>query len=212
MCHGYLVHFRTGKQVGAALLRRFHPRDDRCTAALRRDLPRLGPNTSRRILPRKVAMIDALQDFTSSLPEFLQWFGVMLIAAIPFVESYFGAAVGVIVGINPVIAIGAAVVGNIVSMLIFVLSAHGIREKATRGKAAKELSPRRAKLKERFDRYGVPGVSLLGQLALPSQITSAAMVSFGAPRNQVILWQVISIIMWGIIFGVLATLGVSVLR
>lgn len=159
-----------------------------------------------------IVVIDNLQDFTTSLPEFLQWLGVMLIAAIPFVESYFGSAVGVIVGINPVVAVGAAVVGNVISMLIFVLSAHGIRSKATRGKAPKELSPSRAKLKERFDRYGVPGVSLLGQIFLPSQITSAAMVSFGAPKNQVILWQVISIIIWGVIFGVLASLGISVLR
>ncbi|GAA1577401.1 small multi-drug export protein [Leucobacter aridicollis] len=155
-------------------------------------------------------MLDSLQDFTASLPDFLQWFGVLLIAAIPFVESYFGSAVGVLVGINPVIAVVAAVIGNVISMLIFVLTAHGVRAKATQGKEAAQLTPRRAKLKERFDRYGVPGVSLLGQLFLPSQITSAAMVSFGAPKNQVILWQIISIILWGVIFGVLATLGVSV--
>ena len=160
---------------------------------------------------RKAVMLDSLQDFTASLPEFLQWFGVFLIAAIPFVESYFGSAIGVLGGINPLLAVAAAVAGNVISMLIFVLAAHGVRSKATQGKAAKELTPRRAKLKERFDRYGVPGVSLLGQVFLPSQITSAAMVSFGAPKNQVILWQIISIIMWGAIFAVLATLGVSVL-
>ena len=159
---------------------------------------------------RKVIMLESLQDFTASLPEFLQWFGVFLIAAIPFVESYFGSAIGVLVGINPVIAVAAAVIGNVISMLIFVLTAHGVRAKATQGKEAKDLTPRRAKLKERFDRFGVPGVSLLGQLFLPSQITSAAMVSFGAPKNQVIFWQIISIILWGVVFGVLATLGFSV--
>lgn len=69
----------------------------------------------------------------------------------------------------------------------------------------------RARLKSMFDRFGVPGVSLLGQLVLPSQITSATMVGFGASRNAVILWQVISIILWGVAFGVLATLGISLL-
>ncbi len=61
-----------------------------------------------------------------------------------------------------------------------------------------------------FDRFGVPGVSLLGQTVLPSQITSMAMVSFGANRNTVAVWQIISIILWGVLFGVLATLGVNV--
>jgi hypothetical protein len=160
-------------------------------------------------------MIDALQDFTASLPPFLQWFGVMLAAAVPFIESYFGSVIGVVAGLDPVVAIVAAIVGNIVSMVVVVLSAHGVRSRvgAARAEGADgvpaEESPRRQRLRARFDRYGVPGVSLLGQTILPSQITSAAMVSFGASRNAVILWQVISIILWGVAFGVLASLGVS---
>lgn len=163
-------------------------------------------------------MIDALQSFTSSLPEFFQWFGVLLISAIPFVESYFGSAIGVVAGVNPIVAVAAAIAGNVVSMLAFVLSSHSVRTKVQArvgaggavGDAA-PLSPRREKLRERFDRWGVPGVSLLGQLILPSQITSAAMVSFGASKNAVILWQIISIILWGVVFGTLATLGVTVI-
>lgn len=164
--------------------------------------------TSRKAPP----VIDALQTFTSSLPEYLQWAGVILIAAIPFVESYFGSVVGVVAGINPALAIAAAVVGNAVSMLVFVLSAHRVRDGIVRGKPARELSPRRQKLRERFDRYGVAGVSLLGQLVLPSQITSAAMVSFGAPKNAVILWQLVSITIWGVLFGTLASVGITLAR
>ena len=108
------------------------------------------------------------------------------------------------------VAIAAAVIGNVISMLAFVLSAHGIRGKVK--KSDQELSPKRQKLKRMFDRFGVPGVSLLGQLVLPSQITSAAMVSFGASKNAVIFWQIISIIIWGLVFGVLAALGISLLR
>ena len=157
-------------------------------------------------------MIEPLRDFTSSLPEVLQWIGVILASAIPFVESYFGSVIGILAGINPVVAIIAAIVGNVASMLIFVFSAHGVRSKVQAGKAPKPENARRAKLRERFDRYGVAGVSLLGQTLLPSQITAAAMVSFGASRNAVIFWQVISIILWGVTFGVLASLGVTLLR
>lgn len=156
-------------------------------------------------------MIDALQDFTASLPTVLQWVGVILAAAIPFIESYFGSVIGILAGINPVIAIAAAIVGNVISMLLFVLSAHGVRSKVVSGKAPKEPSARRQKLRAQFDKYGVAGVSLLGQTILPSQITSAAMVSFGASKNAVILWQIVSIILWGVAFGVFASLGVSLI-
>lgn len=55
-------------------------------------------------------------------------------------------------------------------------------------------------------------MSLLGQTLLPSQITSAALVSFGANRRQIIVWQFISIMVWGTVFATLVHLGVDVLR
>ncbi|WP_221584788.1 hypothetical protein [Microbacterium sp. G2-8] len=152
-------------------------------------------------------MFEALQSFTEDLPAAIQWLGLILLGAIPFIESYFGSFIGVVAGVNPVVAVVAAVIGNIVSMTIFVLTAHGIRTAATKNGAPKELSPRRQKLKDRFDKYGVAGVSLLGQLVLPSQITSALIVGFGAPKNRVIFWQIISIILWGVVFAALGLAG-----
>ncbi|WP_413318669.1 hypothetical protein AA0Z99_01150 [Agrococcus sp. 1P02AA] len=157
-------------------------------------------------------MLEALSDFTTGLPGWAQWLGIMAISAIPFVESYFGSVIGILAGVHPAVAIAAAVVGNAISMLVFVLLADAARRKATGGReAAQEPSPRRQRLKRMFDRFGVPGVSLLGQTLLPSQITSAAMVSFGASRNAVILWQCISIVLWGVAFGLLALGGAELL-
>lgn len=157
-------------------------------------------------------MIESLQSFTQSLPEALQWVGVMLIGAIPFVESYGGSVIGIVAGIPTPLAIAAAIAGNIVAMLALVQIAHLSRSKVTGGRAPrKELSPRQRRIQGLFERFGVPGVSLLGQWVLPSQITSSLMVSFGAGRNWVVLWQVISIVVWGVGFGVLAHLGISML-
>ncbi|MGO2034922.1 MAG: hypothetical protein ACTH2U_00485 [Brevibacterium sp.] len=153
-------------------------------------------------------MIESIQNFAASFPDWLQWAGVMLASAIPFVESYFGSVIGVAIGLHPVIAILVAVIGNVVSMLIFVYGAGAIRDRATKNKEVED-KPKRQRLKRMFDKFGVPGVSLLGQTLLPSQITSSAMVGFGANRNVVAFWQIISIILWGVLFGVLATLGIE---
>ncbi|MCI4012469.1 hypothetical protein [Brevibacterium sp. ZH18] len=155
-------------------------------------------------------MIETIQNFANAFPDWLQWAGVMLVSAIPFVESYFGSVIGVAIGLHPVVAIIVAVIGNAVSMLVFVYGAGAIRDKATKNREDAEPSPKRQRLKRMFDKFGVPGVSLLGQTLLPSQITSSAMVGFGANRNVVAFWQIISIILWGVLFGVLATLGVNV--
>jgi uncharacterized membrane protein len=155
-------------------------------------------------------MMENLQEFTGSLPSWAQWIGVMLAGAIPFVESYFGSVIGVLAGVPAPLAIAAAVLGNVVCMVVLVSAAHSVRSRVV-GTDEPERSPRRQKLRNAFDRYGVAGVSLLGQTLLPSQITSAALVSFGAPKQAVILWQIISIVLWGVLFGVLASLGVGLL-
>jgi hypothetical protein len=45
-------------------------------------------------------------------------------------------------------------------------------------------------------RFGVPGASLIGPLALPTQLTAAMLVASGVQRNWVILWQIIAILLW----------------
>lgn len=155
-------------------------------------------------------MISSVQEWALSLPWFLHWVGILVLGAIPFVESYFGSVIGVLSGLSPFVAIPVAIGGNVVSMLAFVFGVHAVRGRVMRDREQPPLSPRRQKVKERFDRYGVAGVSLLGQLVLPSQITSALIVSFGASRDRVIAWQVVSIVLWGVVCGVLAVYGVNV--
>lgn len=160
-------------------------------------------------------MFEALQEFTTSLPMWARWAGIILISALPFVESYFGSVIGIVAGVHPVVAIPAAIAGNVLSMLALVYGAHTIRARLTARKPVdaqkRSDSPKRARLRRAFDRWGVPGVSLLGQTVLPSQITSMAMVSFGASRNAVAVWQIVSIIAWGVLFGGLALAGVRLL-
>lgn len=154
------------------------------------------------------SLIEHITAFVADIPTLWQWAGVMVAGMIPFIESYAGTAIGVIVGVHPALAAGAAIVGNITTMLLFVLTAGTARDKVVGTNNTRPLSARRQKVKRMFDRYGVAVVSLAGQAMLPSQITSAAMVSFGASRKAVIAWQLVSIVLWGVAFGLIAT-GVS---
>jgi hypothetical protein len=45
-------------------------------------------------------------------------------------------------------------------------------------------------------RFGVPGASILGPLAIPTQFTSAILVSTGVPKGWVLLWQGVAIVLW----------------
>lgn len=155
-------------------------------------------------------MIDWLQHQTEAADSVWQWLVVILAGAIPYVESYLGAALGIIAGVAAPVAIIAAIVGNLASMFLLVSFAEKLR--SWRKSAEKPLSKRQQKVKRSFDKYGVAGVSLLGQTLLPSQLTSMAMVAFGASKKAVLFWQTISIVIWGVVFGILAMFGVDALN
>ncbi len=68
-----------------------------------------------------------LQEIISEVPELLQPLLVALTAAIPYVEGEGAAALGIIVGINPIIAGLAAIAGNVLCVVIVVLLGSRIR-------------------------------------------------------------------------------------
>lgn len=72
-----------------------------------------------------------------------------------------------------------------------------------------EPTTRKAKGQKRLRRwlvrFGVPGASLLGPLALPTHLTAATLVASGVSKNWVILWQVIAIVLWTVVITLGAT-------
>lgn len=146
--------------------------------------------------------VGGLQSWVDGLPEALQWLGVIAISAIPFIESYSGPALGMISGIPWWVALIAGIIGNTAAVAILVYGAHSIRAALTRRRSEEELTEkqlrRREKIRRNLDRFGVPGVALLGPIALPSQFTSPLLVSFGANRNLVMIWMFVSIVLWGL--------------
>lgn len=152
-------------------------------------------------------MLEWLAETADAAGPVWQWTVIVLTGAIPFVESYLGSALGVAAGVSPPVAITAAVLGNLASMYLLVTFADATRSRRTAH--GKPRTKRQDRLRRLFDKYGVPGVSLVGQTILPSQLTSMAMVAFGATKRTVILWQTISIVLWGLTFGIVATLGLQ---
>ena len=174
-------------------------------------------------------IIEGLQDLMSYVPEFVQPLIVALAAAIPFVEGELASVLGVWAGLNPFVAFLAAVAGNFLSVFVVVVFGARIRQAITARRATRrELVPAGAgtrnelayaeepqpesKGRQRFRRFlvrfGVPGASLLGPLALPTQFTSAMLVATGVSKRWILLWQAAAIILWT---GVTTAISVGVL-
>ncbi|MCC2307650.1 small multidrug efflux protein [Cellulomonas chengniuliangii] len=168
-------------------------------------------------------IISKFQELVAQVPEIFQPFIVMLAGAVPFVEGEVAALIGLLGGLNPVVAGVVAAAGNFISVLLVVLltsrartavvTRNRVRVGATVGAAApaghpeaesafeetapaKPLSKGRQRLNTWIVRFGVPGASILGPFAIPTQLTSAILVAGGTSRAWVLLWQAVAIVLW----------------
>ncbi|WP_147103841.1 hypothetical protein [Nesterenkonia populi] len=141
-----------------------------------------------------------MQEWVESLHGLVQWLMVMVVSAVPFLEAYGGAFLGALGGMPLWLLLPSAVIGNMLVLFGLVYMAQWIRGQAVGEPAPEEeLSKKKQRVKRIFDRFGVPAVALLGPFALPSQFTAPLMVGFGASRNAVMLWMLISVILWAVL-------------
>ena len=130
--------------------------------------------------------------------------------------------IGVVGGLHPIVAGIAAAVGNFLCVLLVVLLTsraraavvnHRTARVAATGESAgapesaadatvrkstpaKPESKGRRRFKKALVRFGVPGASILGPLAVPTQVMSAMLVAGGTSRARVLLWQAVAIVLW----------------
>lgn len=184
-------------------------------------------------------LVASFQALVAQVPELVQPFVVMLAGAIPFIEGEGASAIGVVGGINPFVAGGAAAAGNFLAVLVVVLvssrarsavasrragrrvavpvgaggdqggSAESVAELETR--VSKPESKSRLRVKRWLVRFGVPGASILGPLAIPTHFTAALLIASGTARGWVLLWQTIAIVLWTTLTTVSAWLATLLL-
>lgn len=164
-------------------------------------------------------LVETLQNLLGQVPELLQPLIVALAGAIPFIEGEGGAAIGILGGLPPVVAAIAAMVGNFVTVAVLVLLSTGARNAVVSRRRAKvqardavlvggssgsapaepeseRKAARRAKFQRAYERYGVPGVSMLGPLLLPTHFTATMLAASGVGKTRILIWQAIAIIAW----------------
>lgn len=185
-------------------------------------------------------LVAGFQDLVSQVPELLQPMILVAAGAVPFVEGEVSALIGVIGGVNPIVAAIAAALGNFVAVVLVVLLGSRVRAAAVECRARRRptvpvavavgasgdpLAPPTEKvtdptvkpeskghkrLRGWIVRFGVPGASLIGPLALPTHFTAATLVASGIDKGRVIFWQAIAIVLWTTVATVSASIALRV--
>jgi len=139
----------------------------------------------------------------------MDYFLVFLGAAIPWLELGLVIPLGIISGMNPVAVIIVGFIGNMVTVLALVIGFNKFKlwlAKRNEGKVKKE-SKRSERAKELWDKYGLPGMLLLGPILIGTHVAAFIAMTLGASKARTTLWSTISIGIWAIIFGTVTSLG-----
>ncbi|MCM3538341.1 small multi-drug export protein [Priestia endophytica] len=138
-----------------------------------------------------------------------QFMMIFVIGFIPFLEAHVAVPLGVLLKLPFILTTFLGIGGNIISVLLLVLIVTLIKDKLNQHDRYPSINRRFAKARHYFDKYGVPGLALLGPIVGTNHISTLVSVAAGVRKENIVLWQVISISIWGIGSGLFLFYGIA---
>ncbi|NMO95434.1 small multi-drug export protein [Paenibacillus lemnae] len=139
-----------------------------------------------------------------------QYMVVFLLGSIPWFEIATVIPLSILAGLNPVLVGLLAFLGNLLTVYLLVIFFDKVRQWRS---AKKGQSTQNSKRRERgtavWNKYGLPGLSLLGPLIIGSHIAIFIGILLGAKKHLALLWMTVSLAIWSVIFTILSVYGVD---
>ena len=138
-----------------------------------------------------------------------EYFLIFLGAAIPWFEIALVIPLGIVWGLSPLWVMVVAFIGNMLTVLALITGFDRFqiwynKRQEEKGKATSKKSER---AKTIWNRYGLPGLAMLGPILIGTHIAAFIGMTLGATKKNTTVWLTISIAAWTLAFGILTALG-----
>ncbi|WP_404332482.1 small multi-drug export protein [Mesobacillus maritimus] len=134
---------------------------------------------------------------------------VFLGAAIPWFEIALVIPLGIVRGLSPFWVMVLAFIGNAITLIPVIIGFERLRNwyEKRQEKTSKVPSKRNERAKKIWNKYGLPGLALLGPILIGIHIAAFIGMSLGAKKGWAMLWMISSLALWTLVFGILTMLG-----
>lgn len=149
-------------------------------------------------------MMDYLEEWT--------YLAVLLLGAIPFIEFLAIIPLGIVFGLNPAAVTVLGFVGNWITVFLVIALFDRFQQWRARKRADKPEDTKRGKRARKiWEKYGLPGLAIIGPVLIGTHISAALAMTFKAPRVAVTVWLTISMAIWSVLVAVVAYYGFDTL-
>lgn len=138
---------------------------------------------------------------------------LFLAAATPWLEIALVVPLGILRGLSPFWVMVTGFAGNLLTVFLLIVLFQKVKEylaKRNEKKPGKE-GKRQTRARNIWNKYGLPGLSLLGPILIGTHIAAFIAMSLGADKTRVLVWQIVSIALWTLAFGYAAIFGIDFL-
>ncbi len=134
---------------------------------------------------------------------------IFLGAAIPWFEIALVIPLGIVWGLSPAWVMITAFAGNMLTVMLLIIGFDKFRiwYDKRQQKKGKEPSKKNDRAVRIWNKYGLPGLSLLGPILIGTHIAAFIGMTLGATKRNTTVWMIISIGVWTLAFGILTALG-----
>jgi hypothetical protein len=122
------------------------------------------------------------------------------------VELWLSIPLGLVLKLNPLLIIVAAAAGSIVSAFLVVTLGEGVRKWFIKWRYGSK-SIEHGRIYKIWNKYGIIGLGLLSPLLFGAPLGAAIGVGLGAPKNRLLIWMSIGIVVWSVVLTLVAFYG-----
>ncbi len=136
----------------------------------------------------------------------LEYLLIFLGAAVPWFEIILVIPLGILSGLNPTLVIIAAFFGNMATILALIFGYDKFKQWQAKRKD-KRQTKREGRARTIWNKYGLPGLIMLGPILIGSHITAFIGMTLGATKQKTLIWSTFSIGAWSLALGISTALG-----
>ncbi|GIN93876.1 hypothetical protein J22TS1_49270 [Siminovitchia terrae] len=142
-----------------------------------------------------------------------QYIAVFIIGFVPFLEAFVAVPIGILLDLPFILVVLVGATANWLSVMVLIVFSSFTRSlfsEREKNNSDHFIIRRFQKTKAYFNKYGVPGIALLGPIIGTNHIGALVCIIAKANKKNIILWQTVSIVIWAIGTGVLLIYGVDI--